>query len=172
MKRHVFHGTSKRYEADIKEHGLPAIPPEAIDAGAEVRRSLGVRVRLDRDNARRDARAWTAALILEAFEGLISGHSNVAAGGRPEGIIVSAFIDDARLTRPRGTTLRVPKLYAKEIKIETVKFPEFGGILIGERIVNSASLEDARAAIERALDDFERLTDPHETVPYHARRRG
>lgn len=144
MKRTVYHGTHRAYAAAVAELGLPAVTAQDA-ARTELRPTLGVRVRLRRTEAWRDARAWVAYLL-------------VRNRSMPEGVIFCATIEDSRIQRPRGEVLRVTRLEPQEIRPVSIKFPEFDAVVLDRRPVSD--LRATHNALDRALDDFEKLTRP------------
>lgn len=142
MRRVVYHGTAGIYEGPIVEAGIPALPAGALQVGIQVRPSKGVRVRLDRSEAGKDAAAWTAYHTLE----------HLAA---PRGIIVKALVESARIREVDGA-LRVQRLSPEEITIERVEFPHFQGATVGGR--QHVRLSDSIEALTAAVDRWEQLT--------------
>lgn len=149
MKRVVYHGTHKSFVEHVRDEGLRK----------SYEGSPGVRVRLDPDEARRDARAYSAAMMVKKFL-------------PPEGMIVVATIDESRLRRDRHDVIRVDFLLPTEVQMRgPIKFPEFGftQFQVGE----PGDLAATRDAVAGALDDFEKLTSVRVTnpMPKHRVRR-
>lgn len=146
MNRLVLHGTSIGFTETIRENGL--VPPPG--------HGRGVRVRLDRDEALRDARAW-AAYITARTEYRIE----------PKGILVASVVPEEWLRDDHGTLRLVHGIEPGQIEIRGPhEFPE-----LVERVEGMPHVAVATPAFFEAIEEWEQLTANVGRVAIPATRR-
>lgn len=138
----VYHGTAKQFVEHIKEHGLRASHAH----------SPGVRVRLTVDEAKQDARAWCAKILLDQMM-------------VPEGMIAVAAVSPNRITEDRHGIHRVAQIQPHEITCRgPYQFPD-----IDPRTTMGDGGGPPDGFFE-ALEDWEALTQTTIDAPFPRKR--